>query len=166
MKIVADSAFDSARAQLTEGQMTVLQVGRRRRSTRCMQERKADQKLINEYRMWASSVGLDLESDDSRDSSSVSVSDGDGERPSGSKGEQQGGKGGQGEQPISRARSAGREPLRWRTAYCGICAVPLWSPSDECWCASCTPAASSAAAAAAGASAASCTPAASSVTPV
>ena len=65
-----------------------------------MQERKADQKLINEYRMWASSVGLDLESDDSRDSSSVSVSDGDGEQPSGSKGEQQGGKGGQGEQPI------------------------------------------------------------------
>ena len=42
-----------------------------------MQERKADQRLINEYRRWASSLGLDLESDDSRDSSSVSVSDGD-----------------------------------------------------------------------------------------
>jgi len=61
-------------------QMTVLQVGRRRRSTRCMQERKADQKMINVYRMWAASVGLALESDDSRDSSSVSVSDGDGEQ--------------------------------------------------------------------------------------
>jgi len=45
-----------------------------------MQERKADQKMINVYRMWAASVGLALESDDSRDSSSVSVSDGDGEQ--------------------------------------------------------------------------------------
>jgi len=76
---VPSSARMESVEKLTKEQMTVLQVGGRRRSSRSMPERKADQRLINEYRRWASSVGLDLEPDDSRDSSSVSVSDGDGD---------------------------------------------------------------------------------------
>jgi len=44
-----------------------------------MPERKTRQRNWNEYRRWAAAEGLELESNDSQDSSSVTVSDGDDE---------------------------------------------------------------------------------------
>jgi len=52
---------------------------RRRPSIRSMSERRRRQKHCNKYRRWAAAEGLELESNDSQDSSSVTVSDSDDE---------------------------------------------------------------------------------------
>ena len=72
---------DKAMAQAPVGKdkLGATQPHRRRPSTRPMSERKTTQRHCNKYRRWAATQGLELESNDSQDSSSVTVSDSDDE---------------------------------------------------------------------------------------
>jgi len=63
----------------SEDKLGATQPHRRRPSTRPMSERKTTQRHCNKYRRWAATQCLELESNDSQDSSSVTVSDSDDE---------------------------------------------------------------------------------------